>query len=43
MYQLCLHEVADLIVLLDFARQGIGESVGRTCGEIVDITANTVK
>jgi len=42
-YQLCLHQVANLIVLLDFATQSISESVWWTRDEIVDSTVNMVR
>ena len=42
-YQLCLHQVANLIVLLDFARQGISEGVWRMRDEIVDSTMSLVR
>jgi hypothetical protein len=43
MYQLCLYQVANLIILLDFAAQSISEGVWRTRDEIVNSAVNMVK
>jgi hypothetical protein len=43
MHQLCLDHVANLIILLDFATQSIGEGMWGTRGEIVDFTINTIR
>jgi len=42
-YQLCLHQVANLIILLDFAAQSISECVWRTRDEIVDSAVKMVR
>jgi hypothetical protein len=42
-YQLCLQQVASLIILLDFAAQSISEGVWRTRDEIVDFAVNMVR
>lgn len=40
---MCLHQIANLIILLDFAAQPISERVWRTRNEIVDSAVNVVR